>query len=435
MGVSGRQGVRTWRPAEGDKMGYRLVGIGVLCVLGLAGCAGDHVLSGNPSPSGETAVHQEELNLLCSSDQQCSDGHACTIDLCIAGICVHGPDLGCCETDDDCSTDVSCAAVSCVLNTCVETPILGCGDTEAASTTESDTSDDLLGVLCGSDTDCEDGDPCTDDVCLVGGVCLFASNPLCCEDANDCNGVLACHTGQCVDNRCSLTVTPGCEDDAGTTNDIAVSSEPAGTSQADTTSEPMTASSVDVTDEVVDTADPESTFPAPSGDATTSEGVPTDGDTAASDAPATSADTNAPAATSRAEATNSETFPAASSDGGTTSGDVPQVIKPTMGEPWKDPMPILTPFASGAESTDDSPSTADSVVDAGTVDTFDDPLTEVDVGDDEPGDDDHGTTGTALMTSRMTGGACTVNTRSGETASLAWICLGVIAGLVGRRRK
>jgi hypothetical protein len=429
-------------------MGNRIVGFGVWCVLGLVGCSSERSLQENPSQRAELAVQQEELNLLCSSDQQCSDGHACTIDLCIAGICVHGPDLGCCESDDDCSTDLSCTAVSCVLNTCVESPILGCGDTEPASTTDSDTSDDLLGILCGSDTDCEDGDPCTDDVCLVGGVCLFASNPLCCDTADDCEGVLQCHTGQCVDNRCSLTVVPDCESDAG--------------ASGDTTSDPVSSGATDE--------------PASS---TSSSGDPTSGETAPTSQPDDApSDTIAPAASSTGEttgttfddATSAETAPVSSATGETdgatieastdatfvdTSADSATVTdddrgptsntnpttKPTMGDPWNDSMPILTPFASGEESTETAPGTSGATVDAGAASTVGEDTVGEDTADygdtDDDGADDNAADqqAAALMTSRMTGGACSVSKGSGETSQLAWILAAVTASLFGRRRK
>lgn len=443
-------------------MGNRIVGFGVWCVLGLVGCSSEGVQPQQGARAGEVAVNEEALNLLCSANQQCSDGHACTIDLCVAGICVHGPDLGCCESDDDCSTDVSCSVVSCVLNSCVETPILGCGDTEAASTTDADTSDDLLGVLCGSDTDCEDGDPCTDDVCLVGGVCLFASNPLCCDTAEDCDGVLACHTGACVDNRCSLTALPDCGDDAGAQSGPATSEaptsepatgEPATTSGPDATSGAATTDGSDVTSaspdtdgvtsESVTTSDAEMTTsglatdvaPVPSGEASTSGPATTGGGDVSSEPPSPDGVTSESTATSDGE-TASEPLDTADSDVTDSVSDAPpstsddgRTTKPAMGDPWNDPMPVLTPFASSSGSTQSSDPA--STGDAGVDDNFDDESTEHEVDDA----DDHASTGTTLMTSRLTGGACAMSAGGGETLRLGWVGFALIAGLIGRRRK
>lgn len=411
-------------------MGYRLIRLGAWCILGLVGCASHRELQQDRSRAGETAVQQEELSLLCSSNGQCSDGQACTIDLCVAGICVHGPDLGCCQSDDDCSTDVSCAVVSCVLNSCVQTPILGCGDADAASTSSGDTSDDLLGVLCGSDDDCEDGDPCTDDVCLVGGVCLFAANPLCCEAADDCDGVLACHSGECVDNRCSLTLIPGCGDDTGVSNGTALTSEPAGTSGSDTAGQLVTTADDDVTSELATTNGGGAT-----GEQVTSSDaeVTTErGDSGESTAVALSGEATTDAAPTGATPTSEHAVTSAHEAGATS--DEERDTKPSMADPWTDPMPVLAPFASGTESTEVLPGS--SVADAGTAYTSASASTEQVAGDSRGQDnDDNGGLASAVMTSRMTGGACTLSSSSGETSGLVWMGIVVVAGLLGRRRK
>src|SRR5690606_3251521 len=96
--------------------------------LGALSCGAPKVNANHEEEAIELAKNEEELklNLLCLSPSQCDDNLPCTIDLCIAGICVHTPNLGCCGDDSDCDTDLVCGLVNCVLGACIETPILGC---------------------------------------------------------------------------------------------------------------------------------------------------------------------------------------------------------------------------------------------------------------------------------------------------------------------
>jgi hypothetical protein len=78
-------------------------------------------------------------------------------------------------------------------------------------------------VLCTNDGDCDDGNPCTDDVCDVGSQCSQipndANNP---SDGQYCNGLEVCSGGQVVVDPGSI---PNCNDNractADTCNEIA----------------------------------------------------------------------------------------------------------------------------------------------------------------------------------------------------------------------
>jgi MYXO-CTERM domain-containing protein len=213
------------------RFGALLVGYAGLVVALEGGCGAVTPEDGMPEDGMATRPdllkREEALSLLCSSSAQCSDGNSCTIDLCLAGACIHGPDLGCCERDSDCHTDAACTVVSCVLNTCIESAVLGCGVAPEPTTgAVTDATEAQFQALCASDDDCVDSDPCTDNVCLVGGICLFLSNPLCCEEDSDCDGLFTCHDGSCNDNRCELTLASCDADDAG---EAAVTVEDSGT--------------------------------------------------------------------------------------------------------------------------------------------------------------------------------------------------------------
>lgn len=105
---------------------------------------------------------------VCSSDAECNDGNPCTVDRCVDGTCQHGcvcvaagGDLGCCGPGPLCAT---------------------------TTTTTASTTTTLLAPPCRTDTDCDDGNPCTADRC-VNGTCQHACL---CVDAT---GALSCCPG------------------------------------------------------------------------------------------------------------------------------------------------------------------------------------------------------------------------------------------------
>ena len=132
----------------------------------------------------------------CSSDTDCDDGDVCTDDQCVEGACVYETIDGCCNADSDCGLGGGCGCENdywvcggttglCVSNSCEqyvssEYCDFGCGDSGCNE--------------CSQDTNCDDGDPCTDDYCLAGK-CEFGVMPdYCkpCSDDSDCSGTYFC---------------------------------------------------------------------------------------------------------------------------------------------------------------------------------------------------------------------------------------------------
>ncbi|MHC5109614.1 MAG: hypothetical protein ACYTHJ_07025 [Planctomycetota bacterium] len=66
-------------------------------------------------------------------------------------------------------------------------------------------------AACALDADCDDQDPCTDDVCGVDGVCSHAHNAAACDDGDPCTTDDACNAGVCVGGPPACTGI-GCED-------------------------------------------------------------------------------------------------------------------------------------------------------------------------------------------------------------------------------
>ena len=168
----------------------------------------------------------------------CNDGNACTTDSCNAGVCVYTPFActnsdGCCPTgcnignDNDCTTctaDSQCNdGNACTNNICsggiCTYPAINCNDGNACTT------DSCSGGVCShTPINCNDGNACTTDSCS-GGVC--SHTPINCNDGNactidgcsgglclhnpvDCNDGNVCTTDSCSGGSCVNTVIGGC---------------------------------------------------------------------------------------------------------------------------------------------------------------------------------------------------------------------------------
>lgn len=136
----------------------------------------------------------------CEEDVECDDGDPCTQDFCqdAVHICAHSTVEGCCHNDDDCIgflTDQDlCKDPVCVDSKCrlLHLPDLNC---------------------CLTNLDCDDGDPCTDDVCNPGNnTCSnLPQGKTCCFTVADCVADDdPCTKEACVDNQCQSSVTPDC---------------------------------------------------------------------------------------------------------------------------------------------------------------------------------------------------------------------------------
>jgi len=100
---------------------------------------------------------------------QCDDGNPCTADRCdpTVGVgCTHTPNPGpVCDDHKPCTTNDRCQADG----------------------------------VCRGEPNCNDGNPCTKDVCTVYG-CAFTAKPngTSCSDGNACTAGDTCQSGQCV---------------------------------------------------------------------------------------------------------------------------------------------------------------------------------------------------------------------------------------------
>ena len=127
----------------------------------------------------------------CSSAAQCNDGNPCTSDGCAGGTCVHSPSDSCCASDADCVQPL-CAQGTCLPDgQCIYD---GCCETGP---------DGRL---------CDDGDPCTDDVCGADGGCRHTAAAGCCVNDADCPADVDCTDWRCDPNQhqCVSQTDPSC---------------------------------------------------------------------------------------------------------------------------------------------------------------------------------------------------------------------------------
>lgn len=129
---------------------------------------------------------------LCLADADCADGDLCNgVERCEAGTCVPAPPLVC-DDDDPCTTDLCNATAGCghVDDGCPATcgpgdDGLRCSDGTACTVGDVCAS----GVCVGTPLACDDADPCTVDTCNATLGCTYAEqpNPPGCVTTSDCN--------------------------------------------------------------------------------------------------------------------------------------------------------------------------------------------------------------------------------------------------------
>ena len=132
--------------------------------------------------------------------EACSDSNVCTLnDSCEGGTCIGGAQANC-NDGNPCTDDVCDSA-------------LGCGHQDNEEPCEDGdvcTVGDQCGggaCLSGLPLDCDDDNPCTDDFCDPAVGCVHQNSQAACDDQNMCTIVDQCAGGQCIG-----TVILDCDD-------------------------------------------------------------------------------------------------------------------------------------------------------------------------------------------------------------------------------
>jgi hypothetical protein len=188
----------------------------------------------------------------------CQDGNACTLgDACANGTCLPGKSPNCNDnnpcTDDDCDPTSGCTHVAnsagcsdgdecssgdhCENGTCISTGNVNCDDKNpctddlctpaggcahinngapCSDQNACTVNDECVSGLCkpGASLACNDGNPCTDDSCDQALGCLYAANTQACDDGNACTLNDTCKGGAC-----KSVIALDCDDDNVCTTD------------------------------------------------------------------------------------------------------------------------------------------------------------------------------------------------------------------------
>lgn len=205
------------------------------CVGGKCKGVGNNPDAGGPGPvtgtgdtggtdTGGTTGTDDPFNPppACTQDADCGDQDPCTDDLCAGTKCVYPlKQVGACQCDDtaDCEDDNPCTDEVCSGKLCKYAVSLGegcCGSDNDCDDGDPKTADtcDVFNCVnesggCTSAADCEDGDPCSIDTCSAGK-CTYSSNPTCCLKNGECDDGDVCTSDSCVDNVCTHVPKQGC---------------------------------------------------------------------------------------------------------------------------------------------------------------------------------------------------------------------------------
>jgi hypothetical protein len=199
------------------------------------GCV--HEYNAAPCDDGNLCTHNdycEEGECLPGEPFACDDANPCTDDLCspLKG-CLHTNNIEPCDDQDPCTLQDSCSGGSCVgtepkdcndNNPCTDDlciPLAGCShqvNNNACDDGDKCTQGDscVMGSCVPGETQpCNDGNPCTDDLCDANLGCYHNANDAPCDDFNTCTT-----NDHCSNSKCLGSGTIDCDDKNPCTKDI-----------------------------------------------------------------------------------------------------------------------------------------------------------------------------------------------------------------------
>ncbi len=164
--------------------------IGDTCQTGIC-AAGTSLNCNDGNLCTDDACEAGEGCAYSHNEAACDDGDLCTLgDVCSFGECEAGEGTLACDDGNVCTTD------SCV-------PGVGCGHVAQDGACDDGDActvgDHCAGGLCVFDglAQCDDGNVCTDDLCLPGEGCQYTANEVPCDDGNSCTIGDQCKNGNC----------------------------------------------------------------------------------------------------------------------------------------------------------------------------------------------------------------------------------------------
>ena len=178
-----------------------------------------------PCDDGDPCTYHDTcMNGQCvGMDIICDDQNVCTTDTCVNGTCVYSFNSISCDDGDICTLNDVCINVAGGAPTCVGTE-QNCDDgnpcTDDMCDTQTGNCTNIInsnpntvcsdGDLCthndrcingqcvGTPINCDDGNTCTNDLCLNGGCLYVYLNNQTCDDGNPCTVNDTCVMGFCI---------------------------------------------------------------------------------------------------------------------------------------------------------------------------------------------------------------------------------------------
>ena len=144
----------------------------------------------------------------CTSSSQCSDSNICTTDLCSSNVCSHSIINNCCTSSSQCDDSNACTTDLCSSNVCSNTPF-ACISNDGCCPAGCNIGNDNDCKTCTSNSQCDDGNVCTLNVCS-GNVCTYPTISGCCTSSSQCSDSNVCTTDLCSSNTCSHSIISNC---------------------------------------------------------------------------------------------------------------------------------------------------------------------------------------------------------------------------------
>ena len=192
---------------------------------GEGSCVGITVTCDDDNPCTSDSCNSDSGCVFASNTIPCNDFDPCTVsDHCSGGECVPGPDYDC-DDGQICTQDV-CIPID-EEPTCNHLPTAGSCDDDNACTNNDKCSG---GTCAGQDIECDDSNTCTDNLCEPVNGCYY--DPV--EDGTTCDDLESCTTGDaCLAGECDpgawtfncCNVASDCDDDFACTTETCVNSE------------------------------------------------------------------------------------------------------------------------------------------------------------------------------------------------------------------
>ncbi|MFQ5589878.1 MAG: dockerin type I domain-containing protein [Phycisphaerae bacterium] len=163
-----------------------------------------------------------------------------------------------CQTDADCDDGNPCTTDVCLADgTCQNTPdctsASDCDDGNACTTDTCDANGCCVFTPeCTTDADCDDGNACTTDTCDAAGCCVYTPD---CTADTDCNDNNACTTDVCDPATGCCVFTPDCTTNADCDDNNACTTDVCDPASACCTNTPICTTDTDCDDGDVCTTD------------------------------------------------------------------------------------------------------------------------------------------------------------------------------------